>query len=79
MFYTYILFSKSVNKYYVGYTSDLNNRIDRHGTDKNKFTGQANDWKLITQFQFDTKSEAIKFESKIKKRGIKRFLDSLIK
>jgi len=79
LFYTYILFSKSVNKYYVGYTSNLNDRIAKHGTDRNKFTGHARDWKLVSKFQFNTKSEAIKFESKIKKRGIKRFLDSSIK
>ena len=57
----------------------MNDRIAKHGTDRNKFAGQTRDWKLVSKFQFNTKSEAIKFESKIKKRGIKRFLDSSIK
>jgi putative endonuclease len=79
MFYTYILYSGTINKYYVGYTSDLEKRIGRHGSDKNKFTGQTEDWELIKYFEFSSKSEAMKLESKIKKRGIKRFLDSLNK
>jgi putative endonuclease len=77
MYYTYILFSEKVNKYYVGYTSDLNNRLDEHGKDKSKFTGHSSDWKLIKYFEFETKSEALKLEIQIKKRGIKRFLESL--
>ena len=79
MFYTYILYCKSLNKYYAGYTSDLNKRFDKHGSDRSKFTGSANDWEIIKYFQFGSKTEAIKFESKIKKRSIKRFLDSIIK
>lgn len=76
MYYTYILFSKSINKYYVGYTSDLKKRFDRHGKDRSKFTGQCDDWEMVKFFEFETKSEAMKLESKIKKRGIKRFLES---
>jgi putative endonuclease len=79
MCFTYILFSESLNKYYVGSCEDLKRRIDRHGKDSSKFTGRANDWKLIKYFEFQTKSEAIKLEMKIKKRGIKRYLDSLEK
>jgi putative endonuclease len=79
MFYTYILFSESINKYYAGHTSDLNNRLEEHGKDKSKFTGQCNDWKLVRSFEFETKTEAIRLELKIKKRGIRRFLESLEK
>jgi putative endonuclease len=79
MFYTYILYSESLNKFYIGYCKDLKIRLERHGKDKSKFTGKVNDWKLIKNFEFKTKSEAIKLELKIKKRGIKRFLDSLEK
>ena len=79
MFYTYILHSEHLNKYYAGFTEDLEDRYRRHGKDKKKFTGHAEDWKLVKTFQFDTKKEAMELELKIKKRGIKRFLDSLKK
>jgi len=77
MFYTYILYSKSINKYYVGHTSDLEKRFERHGKDKSKFTGQCNDWELIKYVEYESKSEAIKLELKIKKRGIKRYIEDI--
>jgi len=77
MYYTYILYSSAINKYYTGYTSDLNMRLIRHGKDKRKFTGQSDDWKMIKYFEFASKTDAIKLESRIKKRGIKRFLEDL--
>ena len=79
MYYMYILYSESLNKYYAGYTSDIEKRFFRHGKDVSKFTGQAADWKMVKFFEFELKSEAIKFENKIKKRGIKRFLEDLEK
>jgi putative endonuclease len=75
MCFTYILFSESINKFYVGSCKDLKNRIERHGKDKSKFTGRTDDWQLVKYFEFQTKTEALKLELKIKKRGIKRFLD----
>jgi len=77
LFYTYILYSGSVKKYYTGFTSDLKVRLTRHGKDKSKFTGQISDWKIIKYFEFESKTDAIKMESRIKKRGIKRFLEDL--
>ena len=77
MFYTYILFSKTANRYYTGYSSDIEKRIPRHGKDRSKFTGQTDDWEMIKCFEFELKSDAIKLENKIKKRGIKRFLEDL--
>ncbi|MDZ7796030.1 MAG: GIY-YIG nuclease family protein [Candidatus Marinimicrobia bacterium] len=30
MYYTYILYSKSTDRYYVGYTSDISRRSEKH-------------------------------------------------
>ena len=32
MFYVYILYLKSIDKYYTGVTDDLNWRLERHNT-----------------------------------------------
>jgi len=32
MYFTYIIYSKSKDKYYVGYTHDLKLRLERHNT-----------------------------------------------
>ena len=78
-YYVYIIRSDELNKFYVGSTHDLSYRLSRHGKDRNKYTGRSNDWKLIKFFEVSTKSDALKFEIKIKKRGIKRFLDDIEK
>jgi putative endonuclease len=73
-FCVYILFSEKIKKYYVGQTSDLNKRLVRHNNKAVQSTKNGTPWNLIKYFTFDTRSEAILLESKIKKRGIVRYL-----
>ena len=52
---------------YVGYTNDLNKRIDLHNNNKGaKFT-KGRKWKLIYKEKFNSKKEAISREYYIKK------------
>ena len=67
-YFVYMLKSlgkKSVT--YVGYTSNLKNRINLHNNDKGaKFT-RGRKWKLIYKEKLDSKKEAISREYYIKK------------
>tara|TARA_E500000178_G_scaffold353954_1_gene421349 strand:- start:9802 stop:10071 length:270 start_codon:yes stop_codon:yes gene_type:complete len=68
-YFVYILLTNSNNKYtsYVGYTSNINKRINDHNSSKGaKFT-KGRKWKLIFKKKFNSKSEAMKAEIKIKK------------
>ena len=65
-FYVYILYSASRDKFYVGYTSDLIERLKKHNSKHKGFTGSETDWKIIYTETFDTKAEAIKRERQIK-------------
>ncbi|MEW6196913.1 MAG: GIY-YIG nuclease family protein [Bacteroidota bacterium] len=38
MYYTYILYSSIINKYYVGYTQNLELRLERHNSQWGKFS-----------------------------------------
>ena len=73
-YHTYILYSDSLHRYYVGSTQNLKTRLDRHNKGQEKSTKHGVPWKLIKSFIFDTRAEAVKLEYKIKKRGIERFL-----
>jgi putative endonuclease len=42
-FIVYILFSETKNRYYIGYTSNLEERIIRHNQKSKGFTGNIND------------------------------------
>ncbi len=51
----------------MGYTSNINKRINDHNSSKGaKFT-KGRKWKLIFKKKFNSKSEAMKAEIKIKK------------
>ena len=68
--YYFVYMLKSLGKEsvtYVGYTNDLNKRIDLHNNNKGaKFT-RGRKWKLIYKEKFNSKKEAISREYYIKK------------
>ncbi|MDP1677172.1 MAG: GIY-YIG nuclease family protein [Bacteroidota bacterium] len=77
MFFTYILFSDTLNKYYVGHTYDVQERLKRHNAGEGQFTKNGVPWELKYTFECKTRSEAMILENKIKKRGVKRFLQDI--
>jgi putative endonuclease len=62
----YILFSKSKNRFYIGFTSDLGERLIRHNQKSKGFTGNVNDWEVVYLENYNTKEEAQQRELKIK-------------
>ena len=78
VFYVYILYSKTLQKYYVGATSmEPESRLKKHLSNHKGFTGKAKDWRIIKQVELDTKKEALILEKKIKNRGTGRWLTDL--
>jgi putative endonuclease len=75
MYYVYILFSQSVQKYYVGSTSDIKNRVNQHNAGRSNFTSRGLPWILIVAIECNSRVEAVRLELKIKKRGIGRYLE----
>ena len=69
-FYTYILYSEEHDIFYVGYTHDLSERINRHNRgDASKFTAKFRPWMLFFSFSFPTREIASKAESYLKKKN----------
>ena len=66
MYITYILHSQNNFKYYIGHTSDLVNRLDRHNKGLVRSTKSGIPWLVIHVENFKTKSEAYKRELEIK-------------
>jgi putative endonuclease len=65
-YFIYIVYSKTKNSYYVGYTSNLQERLLRHNQKSKGFTGSRNDWQIVHSERFSTKTEAMKRELQIK-------------
>ena len=66
MFYTYVIQSTSSGVLYVGQTNNLSDRILRHNTNRNKWTKNKGPWTLIFSRAFETRSEAMVLEVKLK-------------
>ena len=65
-FIVYILFSESKNKFYIGFTSNLEDRLIRHNQKSKGFTGSTNDWKIVYTENYEMKELARKRELQIK-------------
>ena len=76
MFTVYILYSSECNSYYTGYTSmPVSYRLHQHHFNHKGYTAKTKDWNVVYTIKFKLKSNALKCERKIKKRGAKRFLN----
>ena len=77
-YFIYILYSKSIDRFYIGHTVDLENRLFRHRNSGSKSTKIARDWELVYNESYATRSEAIQRERHIKKQKSRRFIESLL-
>ena len=80
MAYTYILYSTTLDSYYIGHTeSNPEERLKAHLRNHSGFTGKAKDWKIVWFETFNSKSEAYKKEREIKKWKSRRAIENLIR
>jgi putative endonuclease len=78
-FTVYILYSNSIDKYYIGFTGDdLQERLRRHNSDHKGFTGRKADWVIVHTEIFTTKAAALKREKEIKKWKSRKMIQQLI-
>ncbi len=77
-FFTYILFSEKLDKFYIGHTIDLERRVNEHNSGFSKSTQSGLPWKLVYSKFFISKSEAYAFERKIKSMKNRKFILNLI-
>jgi len=68
MYYVYILYSKKLDKKYIGSTSDLKERIKRHNSERSEFTSKGIPWKLLYYEAFISEKDA-RIEEKFLKSG----------
>ena len=81
-YHIYIIYSIKNDRYYVGYTSDIENRLNAHNSGKNKSTQTGRPWILKYVEYFDDELKAKHREIEIKKKksheSIKRSMTSII-
>ncbi|MCU0432215.1 MAG: GIY-YIG nuclease family protein [Bacteroidia bacterium] len=77
----YVLFSRKLNRYYVGYTTGLvSDRLQKHNTathGNHRFTAKADDWEVFLEIVFENNSEAILAERYIKQMKSRVYIEKL--
>ena len=77
-YYIYILYSKLIDKYYIGQTYNIDLRLLRHNLKTTKYTKRTNDWKLVYSEIFETRADAMNREKYIKKMKSRKYIEGLI-
>ena len=78
MYFTYILYSEKLNKYYVGSTNDLLRRLADHNRGKTQYAKLGMPWELKYHEEFMSKTEAVGREIEIKKMKSRKYIEKLI-
>ena len=78
--YLYIIYSNSLDSFYVGESRDCVERLHQHKTGyfKSSSTSKASDWELKRMMEVGSISEARKVERYLKSMKSKRYLRSMI-
>ena len=78
MIYLYILYSKKIDKYYVGISNNPEQRLRYHNLGKKGWTKRGIPWVLLFQKAYSEKSEALRIEKYIKKQKSIKFINKII-
>ena len=67
----YVYFIKTLDGYpiktYVGYTNNLNKRLEKHNSNLGAKSTKGYKWEFVYKKKFNSKSKALSFEYKLKK------------
>jgi len=78
-FKTYILYSKSLDSFYIGYTGDdIRKRLAKHLGEHKGHTAKAKDWIIAYVENHDTKSAAMCREKQLKSWKNKKRIKAMI-
>ncbi|HYC84723.1 MAG TPA: GIY-YIG nuclease family protein [Chryseosolibacter sp.] len=81
MFQVYILYSPSLDRYYIGQTENIDVRINWH---KRKvflrcFTARASDWHIFLTVDCISRKQAVNIEAHIKNMKSRKYIQNLVK
>ncbi|MBK7311110.1 MAG: GIY-YIG nuclease family protein [Sphingobacteriaceae bacterium] len=77
MFYTYILYSVIHNRFYIGQSRDIDQRINFHNKGNVRSTKPFIPWEIVGYIEKPTRSEAVVLERKLKNlnsEDLKKFI-----
>jgi putative endonuclease len=77
-FHVYILRSESTNRFYIGQTQNVEERLQYHNANYSKSLKNRGPWKLLYQEAYQTRSEAVSRERQIKSWKDRAMIERLV-
>jgi len=74
----YILWSESAQRYYVGQTTDVEQRLAAHNSGRSRWSKRGVPWQLVFKKECADRSGARRLESFIKRQKSRRFIEDVI-
>ena len=78
MYFCYILYSKKLDKFYVGSTNNVEGRLIRHNSSNIGFTSTGKPWDIVYSEKYSERKEALKREFQIKRWKSRKAIEDLI-
>ena len=77
----YIIYSKSIDAYYIGSCLDMEERLQQHNSKYfvNSFTAKTSDWSLVVIIEELSQEQARKIELHVKKMKSRVYINNRIK
>ena len=78
MYYVYILYSRTKDRYYVGYTHNIEIRLSKHNAGATPSTRGGRPWELVYSEEYIDKSSALFREREIKSKKSRKYIEHLV-
>nr|WP_299386478.1 GIY-YIG nuclease family protein [Allomuricauda sp.] len=78
-YFVYIIYSGKLDRYYIGHSQNVRERLERHNGGRSKYTKMVKDWEVKWQQVFTTRAEAMAREREIKGKKSRGYIEYLIR
>jgi putative endonuclease len=79
MYTVYIIYSQRIDKYYIGFSSNVPDRFRKHNRNSKGFSAAGRPWIIVFTEAFENKKKAMKREKQLKKWKNRERLEALIR
>jgi len=77
-YYLYVLYSSSINQYYIGVSNNPEQRVQYHNTAHKGWTRRGRPWGLVYMKSFSSKRDAMKWEKWVKLQKKRSIIKKII-
>jgi predicted GIY-YIG superfamily endonuclease len=77
-FTCYIIYSEKLDRYYVGHTDSITDRLKEHNSGISKYTAKASDWVIAHTEHYEHSAAARHREFEIKRKKSRKYITWLI-